>query len=182
VRRSITITITAFILGLLISAAIAQPQITEQAIQNIVFNSTASAFRTSLYNTNGGSIATPGNNSGLGIVAIAYPGDSTNELNSSTLSASAATVIKASPGTVFSVQVLNTNASVCYLQFLNTAVTPALGTSVIYSLGLPASGSLSHSFADIGVFHSVGISVGATTARGGAVACTTALDFNIFYK
>jgi hypothetical protein len=47
---------------------------------------------------------------------------------------------------------------------------------------LPASASGVFSFSDIGVAHITGISIGAATTRVGAVACTTAVDLNVFYK
>jgi hypothetical protein len=181
VRRSITIAITAFILGLFISAVVAQPQITEQAIQNLVFNSTSQALRVQLYGTTGASLITPNNNI-LGVTSIATAGDPTLNYQSFTGSVGAAVVVKSTLGAVYAVTALNTNASVCYIQLLNVGSTPTLGTGVIYSFGLPASAALSISFADIGTNHTTGISVGAATTRAGAIACTTAVDLNVFFK
>lgn len=94
-----------------------------------------------------------------------------------------AVVAKASPGALYGFQVTNGAASVCYLEIMNIAATPTLGTGAVFSFGVPASGTLTlppgtFSLAQL----STGISVGMATTYNGATVCGTAATAVIFYK
>jgi len=99
--------------------------------------------------------------------------------------ASALTVanIKASAGNVMGVAVTNPNASIIYLQFYNTAGTPTLGTSVIWWIPIPASGTV---FLPPGTFalanHATGIGIGASTTPTSTGTPGSAPSVVVFYK
>jgi hypothetical protein len=91
--------------------------------------------------------------------------------------------IKASAGNVYGVSCVNNNASACFLQFYNTAGSPTCGTSVVWSLALPTSGTLNIPPGAMPIAnHATGIGVCMGTTRTGATACTTANSCTIFYK
>jgi hypothetical protein len=100
---------------------------------------------------------------------------------SSQSSLTTAVAVKASFGNLYGFSVTNGAASVCYLQFINAASGPTLGTASTYSFAVPASGSLTV-IGNIGLSHySTGISVGMSTAYNGSAACGTAATAVIFY-
>lgn len=90
--------------------------------------------------------------------------------------------VKASAGNVYALSFQNTNASVCWLQFYNTASTPTCGTAVIWSVVLPVSGTLNFAANQALQNHATGIGFCAGTTATGATACTTAINGTIFYK
>jgi len=98
-----------------------------------------------------------------------------------TLTASAS--VKASAGNVYGVFAVNGAASVCWLECVNSATAGTLGTAVIFSAPIPASGilSLPPSTHALGNF-STGIACGIASAVDGASACGTAGNVSIFYK
>lgn len=86
-----------------------------------------------------------------------------------------ATSVKATAGTVYSIQASNTGAAVAFLKLYNLAVAPTVGTSVaIKTLIIPAGGGIVFSGADVGIAFTTGISLAttglATTADVTAVA------------
>jgi len=94
-----------------------------------------------------------------------------------------ATNVKASAGNVYGVSCANANASICFLQFYNTAGSPTCGTSVVWSLAIPSSGVLTIPPDPIALAnHATGIGVCMGTTATGSTACTTANACTIFYK
>mgnify|MGYP003394327506 CR=1 FL=1 len=74
-----------------------------------------------------------------------------------------ATVVKASAGKVYSIQVNNVNAAVRYLKLYNLAVAATVGTSVpVKTLAVPAASSQQFDFPG-GLNFSVGIGFALTT-------------------
>ena len=80
------------------------------------------------------------NSTGLKTMLVASTADS--GLTSGVVTVNTATNVKASAGEVYGVSCANANASTCFVQFYNTAGSPTCGTSVIWSLALPSSGTL----------------------------------------
>jgi len=120
------------------------------------------------------------NSTGQKMMIVASTADS--GLTSSTVTVNTTTNVKASAGEVYGVSCANANASTCFLQFYNTAGSPTCGTSVIWSLALPSSGTLTL-VPGIGLRnHATGIAVCMGTTATGATACTTANSCTIFYK
>ena len=94
-----------------------------------------------------------------------------------------AVVVKASAGNLYGFQVTNGSASVCYLQFINVASGPTLGTTAVYSFAVPASGTLTLAPGSFALSHfTTGISVGMSTTYNGSSACGTAATGVIFYN
>jgi hypothetical protein len=95
-------------------------------------------------------------------------------LSSAAISASTTQNVKASAGNLYGVSWANTQAATVWLQFYNTASTPTCGTSVVFSLAVPSSGTLNippgamalHNF-------STGIGFCCGTTATGSTACTT---------
>ena len=86
-----------------------------------------------------------------------------------------ATNVKASAGTVYSVQASNTGAANAFLKLFNLAVAPTVGTSVaVKTLIIPAGGGVILGANDIGLAFGTGIAFSitavATTADTTAVA------------
>ncbi len=107
-------------------------------------------------------------------------------LSSSAKSAVTASVnVKASAGNVYGVLALNGAASTCWLQFINSATAGTLGTSVIFSVPLPAS-ITQPVYVQPAPFalsnFSSGIAVGIATTATGSSACGTAGNLTVFYK
>lgn len=102
---------------------------------------------------------------------------------SSQSSLTTAVVVKASSGGLYGLQVTNGSASACYLEFINAASAPTLGTNAVYSFQVPASSTLTlpASMFQLSNF-STGISVGMATAYNGSSACGSAATAVIFYK
>lgn len=93
-----------------------------------------------------------------------------------------AVVVKASTGNIYGLMVTNGAASVCYLEFMNTASGPSLGTNAAYSIPVAASSSVIIPVGVYGPNLTTGISVGMATANNGSSACGTAATATIFYK
>ena len=67
----------------------------------------------------------------------------------------------------------NPNGSTAFLQVADNSIPPAaLGTGIIFQVGIPAGGTFT---SNTPVFAGNGLSAGATTTAGGAVAVTTPL-------
>jgi hypothetical protein len=92
------------------------------------------------------------------------------------------TNVKASAGNVYGASCANANASICWLQFYNTAGSPTCGTSVIWSLAIATSGVLNQVTNVPMANHATGIGMCMGTTATGATACTTANACTIFYK
>jgi hypothetical protein len=104
-------------------------------------------------------------------------------LSAGSVAVNTATNVKASAGNVYAVACANANASVCWLQFYNTAGAPTCGTSVTWSVPIPTSGTLILPAGDYPLInHATGIAVCMGTTATGATACTTANACTIFYK
>jgi hypothetical protein len=102
---------------------------------------------------------------------------------SSQSSLTTAVAIKASAGNLYAFQVTNGAATACYLEFINAASGPTLGTGAVYSFYVAGSGSLTFSPGSLGLSNfSTGISVGMATTYNGSSACGTAATAVIFYQ
>jgi len=100
-------------------------------------------------------------------------------------SLSTAVVVKNNSGNVYGVMALNGAASTCWIQFINAASAPTLGTNVIFSIPLPASTTqpVMVNPGDFGLSNfSTGISVGIATTATGNSACGTAGNITVFYS
>jgi len=94
-----------------------------------------------------------------------------------------AVVVKASAGNLYGFTAYNGAATVCFVEFINTASAPALGTNAVFSVAIPATTSIVWPQAEIPLVNfSTGISVGLATAYNGATACGTAGDVYPIYK
>lgn len=94
-----------------------------------------------------------------------------------------AVVAKASSGTLWGFSVTNGAASVCYLQFINAASAPVLGTAAQFSIAIPASATLTSLPGAVSFgFMATGISIGMSTTYNGSTACGTAATAVLFYK
>jgi hypothetical protein len=89
--------------------------------------------------------------------------------------------VKASAGNVYGVYAVNGAASVCWVEFVNSATAGTLGTAVILSIPLPASGVSNVTF-PYPVNFSTGIAVGIASAVNGASACGTAGNLTVFFQ
>lgn len=83
-----------------------------------------------------------------------------------------ATVVKASAGTLYGWQVINTNANPRYLKFHDASSTPTAGAAVVFPLGLPGGGGAAVSSL-CGVAFATGIAF--TTVTGSADSDTAAV-------
>lgn len=91
--------------------------------------------------------------------------------------------VKGTPATFTGYEILNSAATICYLQMFNVAnaTTVTLGTTVPkLSLGFPIGaagnvGALNNAFP-------LGIKIAATTTRTGSTPCGTGMDVNIFFR
>jgi len=91
--------------------------------------------------------------------------------------------IKASAGSVYGMSIANLTASTVYIQFYNTAGTPTLGTSVIWFVAVPASGTLTIPAGSIALANfATGIGIGASTTATSTGTPGTAPAVTIFYK
>lgn len=92
-----------------------------------------------------------------------------------------AVVVKASAGNIYGFMV-NGGTSGNFLQFINAASAPTLGTAAVFSVQIPASGIVFAPPADLAmVNNATGISVGISTTYNGASAGTAAAVI-VFYK
>jgi len=106
-----------------------------------------------------------------------------NATTPSTTAALTVVNVKAAAGYVYGLSVANANASVIYIQFYNTSGTPVLGTSVVWSIAIPASSVLNippSAFA-LASF-ATGIGIGASNNVTGAGTAITAPSVTIFYQ
>lgn len=95
-----------------------------------------------------------------------------------------ATTVKASSGQLYGWQITNTNAATRKIAFHNSSTSPTAGSSVFFSIVVPASGSAQLSV-DSGIPFSSGISYTMVTesADSGTTAVGAAdLIANLFYK
>lgn len=94
-----------------------------------------------------------------------------------------AVAVDASAGTLWGYYFYNPNASVCYVQFWNTAQgSVTVGTTApVLTLGIPASSAANVQLA-VGDAFSTAITIAATTARAGGTACGSNIDANVWYK
>jgi hypothetical protein len=98
----------------------------------------------------------------------------------STISSAAttnATSVKASAGTVFNIVCSNTGAAAAYVKFYNKASAPTVGTDVpVFTLTIPASGSVIIPASLIGIRFATGIALAITNLA--ADSDTTAVVLN----
>lgn len=130
-------------------------------------------------NTGSNSIGTVGLNTGSNTIGAVNVGTKTTggATPFSLISAATtnATSVKASAGTVYSIQASNTGAAVAFLKLYNKASAPTVGTDVaVMTLILPAGGGIVIPPNDIGIAFTTGIAFAitgvATTADTTAVA------------
>jgi hypothetical protein len=105
--------------------------------------------------------------------------------NSTKATLTTAVNVKASAGNLYGVFALNGAASTCWIQFINSAGSGALGTGVVLSIPLPASTTqpiwISPAASALANF-STGIAVGISTTATGASACGTGGNLTVVYK
>lgn len=95
-----------------------------------------------------------------------------------------ATSIKASAGQVFGWYIYNSNAAARKVAFHNTAGTPTAGSSVFFSVVIPASSGANVEFTN-GIAFSTGIGITTVTEladAGSTGVASTDLIINIFYS
>jgi hypothetical protein len=91
--------------------------------------------------------------------------------------------VKASAGNVYGFSVHNPAAATTFLQFYNTAGTPTLGTSVIWSVGVPAGQTVTQPVGPVSIWQaSTGIGIGASTTATSTGTPGTAPVVTIFYR
>jgi hypothetical protein len=91
-------------------------------------------------------------------------------------------VVKASAGQVYKVQCDNlAGAGSAWVELINAASSPALGTNVIDQVAI-AAGSTGGFSLPIGEAFSTGISIGAATASNGSTAVSTAVNCSVSSK
>jgi hypothetical protein len=95
--------------------------------------------------------------------------------------------VKASAGNIYGYQVVNGSASVCYLQFINSAGAGTLGTGFTFSVAVPGSGVNGGVFGPF-IFpvsqqtQATGIAVGLSTTQNGSTACGSSGIVTVWYK
>ena len=96
-----------------------------------------------------------------------------------------ATSVKATAGTVYSIQASNTGAAVAFLKLFNLATAPTVGTSVaVKTLIIPAGGGIVVPINDIGLAFGTGISfstTGLATTADTTVVALAQVVVNIDY-
>lgn len=91
--------------------------------------------------------------------------------------------IKAGAGNVYGYAITNAAAAVCWLQFYNTAGSPVLGTSVIWSVPIGGSSTIVAPPGALAMANfSTGIGVGSASVTNLAAACGTNLAVTVFYE
>lgn len=93
--------------------------------------------------------------------------------------------VKGTAATLGGYQLLNSAATICYLQLFDvaSATSVTLGTTVPdQSFGWPAGAAANIPPATIGIAFANGIKIAATTTRAGSTPCGTGMDVNIWYK
>jgi hypothetical protein len=99
-----------------------------------------------------------------------------------------AKAVKASAGLLYGYAWANgATAAICYLQFINTASSPALGTNPVFSVAMSENAAAVSPNTGVYMFpypisFTTGISVGISTAYNGASACGTAGNVTVFYN
>ena len=87
-----------------------------------------------------------------------------------------ATIVKASAGTVYSLQASNTGATVAFLKLYNLATAPTVGTSVaVKTLIIPVGGGIVMNGNDIGLNFGTGIAIATTGVASTADTTAVAL-------
>lgn len=95
-----------------------------------------------------------------------------------------ATNVKASAGQLYGWYIYNSNAAARKVSFYNTAGTPTVGTSVIFSIVVPPT-SGANVFSETGISFATGIGIGTSTGLADSDATAVALNdlvINLFYK
>jgi hypothetical protein len=91
-------------------------------------------------------------------------------------------VVKASAGQVYKIQCDNLAGSAnAWVELINAASSPALGTTVLDQVALPIGGTGGFALA-VGEVFGTGISIGAATASNGNTAVSTAVNCSVAYK
>jgi hypothetical protein len=90
--------------------------------------------------------------------------------------------IKASAGNVYGFSINNASAAVIFLQFYNTAGTPVLGTSVIFSVACPIGVTNFLANACAMANFATGIGIGASTTATSSGTPSVAPSVTIFFK
>lgn len=91
--------------------------------------------------------------------------------------------VKASAGNVYGFNIFNPAAATTYLQFYNTAGTPTLGTSVIWSVGVAAGANVNVPVGPFALWNaSTGIGIGASTTATSSGTPATAPVVTVFYR
>jgi hypothetical protein len=122
--------------------------------------------------------------SGMSVSLIQSSSTSLNALaNPSTKEALTTANVKSSAGNLFGLVAINNAAAKTWIQLYDTAGTPTLGASVLWSVPILPSGIvvISTGTYAIGTFAS-GIGAGAATSATGSGVPATAPDVTFFYK
>ena len=93
--------------------------------------------------------------------------------------------VKGTEATLGGWQILNSAATICYLQIFDAATATAitLGTTVPdQSFGWPAGAAANVPATFPGIAFTNGIKIAATTGRANSTPCGTGMDVNIWYK
>jgi hypothetical protein len=91
--------------------------------------------------------------------------------------------VKASPGNLFGISVVNKTASALYIQLYNTSGVPTLGTSVIWWIPLAASQTIHIAPGAVGMHNfATGIGIGASTTPTSTGTPGTAPEVVVYYK
>lgn len=107
----------------------------------------------------------------------------TNTCSGSCTGLTTAVVVKAAAGNLYGFTANNGAASVCFVEFINAAAGPTLGTAAVFSVAIPATSSVIFPVGAIPIANfATGISVGLSTTYNGAAACGTAGNVFPIYK
>jgi hypothetical protein len=102
---------------------------------------------------------------------------------SAALAGTAGIVIKASAGRLYRLDVVNNGATPYFLQVFDKAIAPVNGDTPIWRRRLPASGELSLSLEEFGLFCAAGISIAiSSTANTLTLAVASDLAWAAQYK
>lgn len=139
---------------------------------NTAANLQATVSGTVTANIGTGSIAAGTNAIGdVGIQVRANATGAATGLNVVSAASANATNVKASAGRVLGWNFQNTTATIQYVKFHNIATAPTAGAGVVYTIGIPANGSVSESH-PAGIAFTTGI--GYTIVTGSAATDATA--------
>lgn len=122
--------------------------------------------------------------SGGGLAVSPVPTLNNYAIANTSISATASVSVKASSGNLYGFIANNGQATLCYLQCVNSSGAGTLGTAPIISFPLPLSTSASASLISSVplAFFSTGIACGFSTTAGGASACGVASPATLIYK